>query len=300
MMGFSTVGSIMALLMALSRGGLIAYAHDPADALRLIRAFQIEILACAVVQLQSLLRAVEGKTAPTALRTIIASGSKIPRPLMLEARARLCPNVNVMYGSTEAGPITFGTGAALDRYEGSAGYVLPWVEVETVDAEGSRVPPGSDGIVRLRSSEQSHYLVPTPETDAMFKDGWFYPGDVGRLYRDGLLAITGRVGEMINRGGVIVAPDMVEEVLRSIDGVTDVAVFGAPDDQGIDEIWAAIVSTQWIDAQAIKAVAAVRLPDRTPDHVVQVEAIPRNEMGKIKRQELREQVLSQHGRMGAG
>jgi acyl-coenzyme A synthetase/AMP-(fatty) acid ligase len=84
---------------------------------------------------------------------------------------------------------------------------------------------------------------------------------------------------------------MIEGVLRTIPGIKDVAVFGAPDSQGVDEIWAAVISDQWVDPNAIKAVAAVRLPDRKPDHVVQVDAIPRNEMGKIRRAELRETIL---------
>lgn len=249
---------------------------------------------------KSILRAVDGKTAPTSLKTVIASGSKIPRSLMLDARARLCPNVNVMYGSTEAGPITFGTGAALDIHDGSAGYVLPWVEVQTVDTADQPVPSGTEGIVRIKSSEQSYYIDPTPETEAMFRDGWFYPGDVAILHEDGLLAITGRVGEVINRGGVIVSPDMVEEVLRTIPGIEDVAVFGAPDHQGVEEIWAAVVSSQWVDAQATKEVARVRLPDRTPDHIVQVDTIPRTETGKIRRQDLRAELLTRFARSGTG
>ncbi|MDR3472444.1 MAG: fatty acid--CoA ligase family protein [Devosia sp.] len=290
MMGFSTSASIMALLIALGRGGLLALASQPDEALRLIRAFRIEIAVSAVVQLQGLLKALGGAPPPTSLRTVIAAGARISPELLLEARARLCPNLNVMYGSTEGGPMTFGTGAALERHEGSAGYVLPWVAIETVDTAGQRVPFGQDGVIRVKSAEQCFYLVPTPETDAMFRDGWFYPGDVGRLDADGLLSITGRVNEVINRGGVIVAPDMVEEVLRSIAGVKDVAVFGAPDRAGVEEIWAAIVSDGWVDGAAIRQVAAVRLPDRAPDRIVQVDAIPRNEMGKIRRNQLRDSL----------
>lgn len=139
--------------------------------------------------------------------------------------------------------------------------------------------------------------MPGADTDAMFRDGWFYPGDVGRLHEDGLLTITGRVSEIINRGGVIVAPDMVEEVLRSIPGIADVAVFGAPDADGIEKICAAVVSEQWVDAAAIRTAAAVRLPDRSPDVVFQVEAIPRNAMGKVQRKDLRQEFIDR--RVGA-
>lgn len=295
MLGFSTSAALMVVMMVLGRGGLIIYGNRPDEVLRLIRAFQAEIVVGAVVQLQSLLMALGDNPPPASLKTIVAAGSRISRPLLNEVRARLCPNLNVMYGSTEAGPITFGTGPQLDRHDGSAGYVLPWVELQTVDADGQPVPPGTDGIVRLKSAEQSTYLVPTPETDAMFRGGWFYPGDVARLFPDGLLAITGRVSEVINRGGVIVAPEMVEDVLHRLPGVKDVAVVGVPDKDGIEEIWAAIVSDSWVDANAVRQAALVRLPDRAPDRVVQVAAIPRNENGKVTRKALREQLVKATG-----
>ena len=289
MMGLSVAGSITALMIVLGHGGLLVLSSQPEEALRLTRAFQVEIIIAAVVQLQGLLKAVEGQPLPSSLRTVIAGGSRIMPALRLKVRAELCSNLNIMYASTEGGLITFGTAASLERQEGAAGHVLPWVTLQTVDAADRPVTPGTDGIIRLKSAEQSYYLSPTPETDAMFRDGWFYPGDVGRLEADGLLSITGRVNEVINRGGVIVAPEMVEEVLRTIPGVKDVAVFGVPDSQGVEEIWAAIVSDSWVDAPAIRRIAAVRLLDRAPDRVVQVAAIPRTELGKVKRQELREQ-----------
>ena len=291
MMGFSTAGSLSALLIALGRGGMLAFTHGPDDALRLIRAFGIEVLAAAVVQLRGVLKALGNNPPPSSLRTVIAAGASIPPQLLLETRARLCPNLNISYGSSEAGAMSFGTGAVLDRQAGSAGYVLPWVALETVDADDRPVAAGTDGIIRVKTPEQCHYLAPTTETDAMFRDGWFYPGDVGRLHPDGLLTITGRVSEIINRGGVIVAPDMVEEVLRSIPGVVDVAVFGAPDADGIEQICAAVVSEQWVDPAAIRTAAAVRLPDRVPEIVFQLEAIPRNDMGKVRRKELRQSFI---------
>ena len=70
--------------------------------------------------------------------------------------------------------------------------------------------------------------------------------------------------------------------------VKDVAVFGVPDKDGLDRIWAAVVSENWVDESGIRQVIAARLPDRTPDRIVQVDAIPRTETGKVKRAELRE------------
>lgn len=154
MMGFSTAGSLSALLIALARGGMLAFAHGPEDALRLIRAFRIEVLAAAVVQLRGVLQALGNEPPPPSLRTVIAAGASIPAQLLQETRGRLCPNLNVSYGSSEAGAMSFGTGAALERRPGSAGYVLPWVALEAVDADDRPVALGADGILRVRSPEQ--------------------------------------------------------------------------------------------------------------------------------------------------
>ena len=211
--------------------------------------------------------------------------------LLNEARARLCSNVVMGYGSTEMGSMTGGNAVSLERFEGSAGYVRPWVDMQAVDGNGLLVPPGTDGILRARSPEMAFYATRTADPAETIRDGWFYPGDVGRIYGDGLVVITGRTTEVINRGGVIVAPELVEEVLRLDPAVGEVAVVGVPM-AGIDEIWAAVVSKQPIDAQAIAERAQSRLNEKTPNRILRVDAIPRNENGKVMRGELRELLLS--------
>jgi len=124
----------------------------------------------------------------------------------------------------------------------------------------------------------------------MLEDGWFYPGDIGRLQLDGRLYITGRSTEVINRGGVIVAPELIEEVLRLDRRVSDVAVVGVPNSNGIEEIWAAVVSDTLIDPRSIIESARSRLNEKVPDRVIQVATIPRAEGAKVKRLELREQL----------
>lgn len=281
-------GSTGLLLYVLSQGGFMALATQPDEVLRLVRAFDLEAIFGATGQLQSLIAALGSNAPPRSLRTMVGFGSKLSTSLLAQIQTRLCANFNVMYSSTEAGIMAFANGTLLAAHEGCAGYPAPGVRIEAVDANDVPVPAGEDGVIRVRTPYQSAYLRPTPETDAMFRDGWFYPGDVGRLDRHGLLYITGRVSEVINRGGVIVAPDMIEEALRQLPKVRDVAVFGVPDADGLDRIFAAVVSDEWVDEGGIRQVIASRLPDRTPDRIVQVEAIPRTETGKVRRAELRE------------
>lgn len=285
-------GSSGLVMYVLAQGGFMALATQPDEVLRLIRAFDLEALFGAVGQLQSLLPALGKNLPPRSLRTVVAFGSRIPKPLLTELRTRLCANFNVMYSSTEASLMAFATGTLLDRYDGSVGYVLPGIRIEIVDADHQPLAAGQEGIIRVRTPFQNHYIMSTPETEAMFRDGWFYPGDVGTLHADGILAITGRASEVINRGGVIVAPEMIEDALRNYPGVKDVAVFGVPGKNGLDQIWAAIVSDNWVDEHAIRTVLSARLPDRTPDRVVQVDEIPRTNTSKVKRAELRQRFSS--------
>jgi acyl-CoA synthetase (AMP-forming)/AMP-acid ligase II len=126
----------------------------------------------------------------------------------------------------------------------------------------------------------------------MFKDAWFYPGDVGRIYPDGLVVITGRTNEVINRGGIIVAPEVIEEVLRLDSRVQDIAVVGVLNAAGIEEIWAAVVSDTELDARTMIEASRPKLNEKVPDRIIRIDAIPRNENGKIKRNELRELLRS--------
>jgi len=170
--------------------------------------------------------------------------------------------------------------------------VLPWVEVETVDETRTLLPPGREGVLRVRSPEAAFYMTPAGDRLDLHEDGWFCPGDVGRLDADGKLYVTGRSSEIINRGGVVVAPEAIEEVLRLDSRVADVAVVGVMNSSGVEEIWAAVVSDSLIDPRSIIDAARPRLNEKVPDRIFQVAAIPRAESAKVRRFELREILKS--------
>ncbi len=114
-------------------------------------------------------------------------GSRLPPRVLTAIRDKLGPNIAFVYASTEAGAISGATAAELDRFPGSAGYLYPWVELQAVDAGGNRMPDGADGIIRVRTTEFARYLSDTPDTTEMFRDGWFYPGDVGHVTAEGVV-----------------------------------------------------------------------------------------------------------------
>ncbi len=292
LLGMSTLMGFSTPLIALSTGGVVAFAADIPNAVNLIRMFRIEVLQAAVFQLNALLKHLEGKPPLASIRTVGTGGSKLPARLLMAARQKLGTDVLFTYASTEAGMLSTAKAQTLELYPDSAGYLLPWVEMEAVTAAGAPVPDGQDGILRVRTNEIAHYLSETPDPTERFGAAWFYPGDVGRVTPEGIVYVTGRTSEIINRGGVIVAPDMIEEVLLLVPGVKDAAVFGVTNADGIEEIWAALAGPGFIDTNAARAVVGARMSDRVPDRIVQVETIPRNEMGKIRRKELKDSVVS--------
>jgi len=124
-----------------------------------------------------------------------------------------------------------------------------------------------------------------------FRHGWFYPGDVGVITEQRLLRIVGRIEDQITRGGISISPLPLEDALRAVAGVRDVAVFPLTGSDGSQEICAALVLDAGADADAVRAGAAARLGELTPSRIFRVEALPRNAIGKVLRRELVEWAL---------
>jgi acyl-coenzyme A synthetase/AMP-(fatty) acid ligase len=292
LMGFSTLPAFMSLFGTLCGGGLVCYAPSSKEALHIIQMFQVNVLSLTPHQLQSLVEAQGAAPPPPSLQTLIVGGSRTPRPLVAEARSRLCSNLMIGYGTTEAGSIAHVHASAVEAIERAAGYVLPWARLEAVDEGGKPVPAGRDGRLRVRSNEMAGYVLGSIENFEPLGDDWFYPGDIGAINEDGMVLIAGRTTELINRGGTIVAPDLVEQVIGASGLVRDCAVLGMMSPGGFEEIWAAVVPDDGYDAQKLLAFCRARLADKTPDQIRAVAELPRNDMGKIMRHRLRDALVA--------
>lgn len=291
MMGFSTLPGYMMPATVLSSGGMLCVGGSGGEMLHLMRSFRVDVLFAAVAQLNAILAALGASVAPP-LRLVIALGSKLPLPLRAAALARLCANMMFVYGSTETGMIAQAPAALLGEVDGAAGYRVPWADLQVVDENDKPLPPGSEGVFRVRTDEQAHYVSGDRNDSAFFRDGWFYPGDIGRLGADGFVHVTGRSVEVINRGGSIVAPELVERVLALRPEVRDAAAFGVAGAGGMEEIWAAIVTDDAFDEQALIRFCREKLADKAPGTIRRVGAIPRTETGKIRRSALRDAVVA--------
>ncbi len=220
---------------------------------------------------------------------LVTGGSPLPIPLARFAEQRFSTDIRSVYGASECSAIAIASVDSLERRPGAVGYRLPGVEIEIVDADDRIQPFGALGQIKIRSDRMVPGYLDDPEkTAARFRDGWYYSGDIGYVLEDGLVVIEGRVEDLMNLGGAKIAPGVVEDAVRGVRGVDDLAVYAAPDASGLDRCWMAIV----INDDFVQQVFEERIRDCVP--WVQmvfwkpVETIPRNAMGKVQRNLLRE------------
>ncbi|MGW7369245.1 type I polyketide synthase, partial [Streptomyces sp. NPDC054841] len=190
------------------------------------------------------------------------------------------------YGSTETGAITsnWPTG---ERVAGSAGLPVPGVSVRLVDPESGRdMAAGEEGEVWVSGPNvMLGYHGQPGTTTEVLRDGWYRTGDLARRDALGHVTLTGRLKELIIRGGENIHPVEIEEVLRGVRGVTDAAVGAEPHDV-LGEVPVAYVvpGPEGVDAQALFAHCRERMSYfKVPEKLYAVERVPRTASGKITR-----------------
>jgi acyl-CoA synthetase (AMP-forming)/AMP-acid ligase II len=161
-------------------------------------------------------------------------------------------------------------------------------EIRIVDARGDAVGPGEDGEIWVCNPKSFAGYLDDPELTAtvLTPDGWFRTGDLGYLDEDGFLFLTGRVNELINRGGEKIAPREVDEVLAAHSAVRAAATFAVPDARLGEDIAAAVVLERVGAAtpRELREWMLERLaPQKVPRRIWFVDELPRTASGKVQR-----------------
>lgn len=289
--GSSTIGGFMYPIRVWSLGGAVVFQVAGEKLSDLIVGARLTHLFMSPVQLSELLNELPDDFVPVPGLTVVAGGGAIAQELNQRARLRLTPMLFQMYGSTEAGTVAFAHAAFADGKPTLTGYLVPSVEAEVIGPDGQPVAPGIPGELRLRSPWCVAGYA-DGEASETFRDGWFYPGDIAVVSPSRLLSIVGRASELMNLGGQKIAPMRIEEALTPHPGVSDIAAFSLPDAQGIERPWVAVVAMAGFDQQSLVARLRERFPSLPPLNVATAPAIPRNTMGKVLRQELRQRVAA--------
>ena len=285
------LGGIHASLLA----GSQAVVHRKFDPGRLCAAVEYDkaTVLFAVPSMYERLTAWEGveRVDFSSLRLAVSGSSALSPTLASTVSSVIGLKVLERYGSTESG-LSVSNPYEGPRRFGAVGLPLPGTELSIVDGEGQCLPPGSDGEIVLRGPQVfSGYLgLPDATQDNFFPGGWFRTGDVGCVDpEDGYLAVTGRLKELIISGGLNVYPREVELALEDHPAVDKAAVVGVPSERWGEEVVAFVVAARdhEVDTEALTAHARQRLSAyKRPKRFLEIEQLPRNEMGKVLRDEL--------------
>jgi acyl-CoA synthetase (AMP-forming)/AMP-acid ligase II/thioesterase domain-containing protein/acyl carrier protein len=229
--------------------------------------------------------------ARTPLRFIRSASAPLTLSVMAELERVFNVLVTENYGLTEAPQITNTPLDPRARKVGSLG-IPGSSEVAIMDENGKLLGPGESGEIVCRGPViTTGYFNDGPATARCFTNGWFRTGDLGLIDGDGHLYMTGRLGEIINRGGDKVSPQEVDQILMGHPAIAQATTFGIPDSALGEEVAAAVVLRPGISASAaeIRQFVATRLAEfKAPRRVVIVPAIPTGPTGKLLRRELAE------------
>ncbi|WP_329577782.1 AMP-binding protein [Kitasatospora sp. NBC_01250] len=235
------------------------------------------------------------------LRTGIMAGSPCPAEVMKQVIEKMHMGaVSICYGMTETSPVSTQT-RSQDGFEqriATVGRVGPHLEVKVVDpGTGATVPRGEAGELCTRgySVMLGYWDEPERTAEAVDPQGWMHTGDLAVMDQDGYLAVTGRIKDMVIRGGENIYPREIEEFLLTHPDVLDAQVVGVPDEKYGEELMAWIrlrAGAPELTAEALRAYATGRLAHyKIPRYVHLVDAFPMTVTGKVRKIEMREEAV---------
>ena len=245
-----------------------------------------------------------GATDFSHLRTGIMAGSPCPIPVMEAVVGKMgMKDITIVFGQTESSPgcTQSRVGDPIEVRVGTVGRALPGVECKIVDpATGLDCPDNVDGefVARGYNIMKGYYKMPEATKAAIDEQGWLHTGDLARRTPEGNYKITGRIKDMIIRGGENVYPKEIEEFLYGHPAVRDVQVVGVPDATLGEEIMACVILKEGATVTADELKEYVRshmAKHKTPKYVEFVDAFPMNAAGKIMKYKMREWAVEKLG-----
>ena len=238
------------------------------------------------------------KTDFSYMRTGIMAGANCPADLMRRASEEMnMREIISVYGQTEAAPgCTMGeVNEDLDHRVETVGSAFPGVECKIIDPEtGNELPDGESGefVARGFNIMKGYYKMPEATAQAIDKDGWLHSGDICMRTSDGYYKVTGRLKDMIIRGGENLYPREIEEFYLTNPKVRDVQVVGVPDEKYGEECcaWVILHKGESADENEMKAYGNASIArHKVPRYFLFVDEFPMNAAGKILKYKMRDQ-----------
>jgi acyl-CoA synthetase (AMP-forming)/AMP-acid ligase II len=237
----------------------------------------------------------------SSMKTVLSGAAAVPAALVRRTISQLECGFTILFGQTETHGVisqTRVTDAPEDQAD-TVGQPLPQLEVKIADAlTGAAVPIGTQGEICVRGYQnmRGYYEMPEESADTIDADGWLHMGDVGAMDDRGFLRVTGRVKDMILRGGMNLYPAEIEAVLLDHPAIETAAVIGVPDERWGEQVGAVLRLRAGHERPSVAELTAfVReqiAPHKTPTHWSFVEELPMTPTGKIQKFLLRDQAVA--------
>ncbi len=280
-------------MRAMAEGfGVVLPQGSNAATLRAAQEHGVTDLTAAPPALADLAAAVEADPSIAVPFARIETAGSSVSPSLLERveRALNCP-VTVMYGCSEVGTISVAPPRGSDYEPGLVGSPMKGYEVEIRGPQGETLSVGESGRIFVRAPRTVR-IGPYLNAEGPFDpDGWLGTGDMGRIRPDGQLVHEGRANDLINVGGTAYLPQVFEAVALGHPGVLQAAACGLPAAEGYDHVGIAVTAGEPLDLDALAAVLRAAFPSVLGYRVVQVEALPLLDAGKIDRRGLARQLV---------
>ncbi len=237
------------------------------------------------------------------MRTGIMAGAPCPEDLMKQLVSRFhIPEITIAYGMTETSPVTFqsNTDDPVDKRCGTVGRAVPHAEAKIVDLSGNIVSIGEQGEILTRGYMvmQGYWNDEDKTTEAIDVEGWMHTGDLGTMDEDGWLRITGRVKDMLIRGGENVYPREIEEFLYHHPKIQEVQVFGIPHPilGEVVAAWVRLREGETATEDEIREFCVDRIAHyKIPKPVRFVSEFPMTVTGKIQKFKMRQAMIEEIG-----
>jgi fatty-acyl-CoA synthase len=239
----------------------------------------------------------------SSVRTGIMAGSPCPATMMQKLIDAGIEEITIAYGMTETSPVSTQTRTddSFEHKVGTVGQVMPHLEIKVVDpVSGETVPREEPGEFCTKGySVMLGYWNQQDKTAEVLQDGWMHTGDIAVMDDDGFVQITGRIKDMVIRGGENIYPREIEEFLYTHPDVVDAQVIGVPDSRYGEELCAWIRmkdGAEPLDADAVREFATGKLAHyKIPRYVMVVDEFPMTVTGKVRKVEMREKTVADLG-----
>jgi acyl-coenzyme A synthetase/AMP-(fatty) acid ligase len=259
---------------------------------RLIRDEGMTLLICAPAQLRQLLRSRPKPGARLPPFRLLSGAAPMSHEEIRQVREELTADFYRNYSATECGLISVLRPEDPVDARSGVGRLVPECEGRVAGQDGAPLAPGEVGQLGFRSECIPAGYIGNPEATARhFRDGWFYPGDLGSIDAEGNVTLSGRKDHVINHGGIMIVPEDIDAVLRSHPDVADAALVGVPHPLLGEVPVAAVVRRRQFPIGELRAYCAATIEQkRMPSIFFAVRRIPRDATGKLRHGLLRDRL----------